>query len=206
MNGPQLILASASPRRRDLLAQIGLGFTALTVEADETPRPGESPARYVRRVAAEKSLLGQRAGTTGLPVLGADTEVVLDGKVFGKPHDFSHAQEMLRSLSGRDHQVMSAVSLRVGDRHWEALSISKVVFRAITEAEIEAYWASGEPRDKAGAYAIQGLGAVFVSRLEGSFSGVMGLPLFETAGLLREAGVWQPLFDQADQAIVLNGG
>ena len=195
MNGPQLILASASPRRRDLLAQIGLGFTALTVEADETPRPGESPMRYVQRVAAEKSLLGQRAGTTGLPVLGADTEVVLDGKVLGKPNGFSHAQEMLRSLSGRHHQVMSAVSLRVGNRHWEALSTSKVVFRVITEAEIEAYWASGEPRDKAGAYAIQGLGAVFVSRLEGSFSGVMGLPLFETAELLREAGVWQPLSD-----------
>ena len=149
----------------------------------------------MRRVAAEKSLLGQRASSTGLPVLGADTEVVLDGKVFGKPHDFSHAREMLRCLSGRDHQVMSAVSLRVGDRHWEALSTSKVGFRAISEAEIEAYWASGEPRDKAGAYAIQGLGAVFVVRLQGSFSGVMGLPLFETAELLREAGVWQPLSD-----------
>ncbi len=190
---PRIILASASPRRRELLAQIGVGFDTLTVEADETPKPGEKPDQYVHRVAAEKSLLGQKSCQESFPVLGADTEVVMDGKIFGKPDDFDHARDMLMHLSGREHRVFSAVSLRFGDSHWQALSISRVSFRPITELEIEAYWASGEPRGKAGAYAIQGLGAVFVERLEGSFSGVMGLPLFETAGLLRIVGIRIPM-------------
>jgi septum formation protein len=189
MSPPRLILASASPRRRELLAQIGIEFAVLAVEADETPRPGEAPEDYVRRVAAEKSGLAQRASGLSLPVLGADTEVVLDGEVFGKPRDFGHAREMLARLSGREHEVLSAVSLRQGGRHWQVLSRSAVTFRLLSEAEIAAYWATGEPRGKAGAYAIQGLGAVFVERLEGSFSGVMGLPLFETAGVLKEAGI-----------------
>ena len=139
MNELRIILASASPRRRELLAQIGVGFDTLTVEADETPRPGESPGHYVHRVAAEKSLLGQKSCEVPLPVLGADTEVVLDGEVFGKPGDFDHARDMLRRLSGREHTVLSAASLRFGDRHWQALSISRVSFRPITEPEIEAY-------------------------------------------------------------------
>ena len=189
MNPPALLLASASPRRRELLAQIGVEFAILAVEADETPRPGETPEGYVRRVAAEKSRLARQASDAGLPVLGADTEVVLDGAVFGKPRDFDHAREMLTRLSGREHEVLSAVSLRHGGRHWQALSRSAVTFRPVSEAEIEAYWATGEPRGKAGAYAIQGIGAVFVERLAGSYSGVMGLPVFETAGLLREAGI-----------------
>lgn len=189
MNPTRIILASASPRRRELLAQIGIEFDVLTVEADETPRPDEPPETYVQRVAAEKSALGQRAAGSDLPVLGADTEVVLDGEVFGKPRDFAHAQDMLRRLSGREHEVLSAVSLRQGGKHWQALSRSVVRFRLIGQREMQAYWASGEPRDKAGAYAIQGLGAVFIEELSGSYSGVMGLPLFETAGLLREAGI-----------------
>jgi septum formation protein len=189
MNKPRIILASASPRRRELLAQMGIGFETLAVEADENPRPVETPTQYVRRVAAEKSLLGQISSQTPLPVLGADTEVVVDGQVLGKPAGFGPARQMLRRLSGREHVVLSAVSLRFGDRHWQALSVSQVAFRAITDAEIEAYWATGEPVGKAGAYAIQGLGAVFVERLNGSYSGVMGLPLFETANLLREAGI-----------------
>ena len=189
MDLPSIVLASASPRRRELLAQIGVSFKVLAVEADETPQPGETPEDYVRRVAAEKSALGLAASPFGSPVLGADTEVVADGEVFGKPRDFRHARAMLRRLSGRTHEVYSSVSLRHGERHWQALSISQVSFRPISLAEIEAYWASGEPQGKAGAYAIQGLGAVFIERLEGSYSGVMGLPLFETAGLLREAGI-----------------
>jgi septum formation protein len=189
MNEPRLILASASPRRRDLLAQMGIGFEALAVEADENPRLGETPKQYVSRVAAEKSRLGQQSCQSPLPVLGADTEVVVDGHVLGKPRDAAHARQMLRRLSGREHVVLSAVSLRLGDRHWQALSVSQVAFRSISDAEIAAYWATGEPVGKAGAYAIQGLGAVFVERLDGSFSGVMGLPLFETANLLREAGI-----------------
>jgi septum formation protein len=124
-----------------------------------------------------------------LPVLAADTEVVLDGEVFGKPENFEQARSMLLRLSGRAHRVLSAVSLRHGPDHWFVLSESTVVFRLVTEGEIRAYWASGEPRDKAGAYAIQGLGSLFVRRLEGSFSGVMGLPIFETVDLLAHIGI-----------------
>jgi len=189
MNPPRLILASASPRRRELLAQLGVGFTVLAVDADEIPRLGEAPAQYVQRAAAEKSWLARQAAGLRLPVLGADTEVVLDGEVFGKPRDFDHARHLLKRLSGREHEVLSAVSLRHGDRHWQALSRSAVTFRPLSDAEIDAYWATGEPYDKAGAYAIQGIGAVFVERLTGSFSGVMGLPVFETAGLLKKAGI-----------------
>jgi len=183
------VLASASPRRRELLSQIGVRFVPMAVDVTESPRAGERPPDYVRRVAADKSQAGRERAGDARPVLGADTEVVLEGEVFGKPLDFGHAREMLTRLSGRAHQVLSAVSLRQGERHWLALSESIVVFRALTEREIEAYWASGEPKDKAGAYAIQGRGSLFVSRLEGSFSGVMGLPLFETAALLANVGI-----------------
>lgn len=189
MTAARLLLASASPRRRELLAQIGVSFDILPVDADETPRPGECPEAYVRRVAGEKSLLGLRASGASLPVLGADTEVVLEGEIFGKPSDFEHARAMLLRLSGREHEVLSAVSLRLGEKHWQAISRSRVKFRTLSEAEIEAYWESGEPLDKAGAYAIQGLGSIFVEHLSGSYSGVMGLPLFETAELLRKAGL-----------------
>lgn len=184
-----MILASTSPRRRELLQQIGVSFEAVSAAVDETPSPRESPEDYVRRVAAEKSLAGQQLSGGSLPVLGADTEVVLDGEVFGKPQHFEQARAMLTRLSGRVHCVLSAVSLRRGDRHWQAISASSVRFRDLSGDEIEAYWASGEPRDKAGAYAIQGHGALFVRHLEGSFSGVMGLPLYETGLLLKEIGI-----------------
>lgn len=189
MNKPLIVLASSSLRRRALLEQIGVAFKSVVVQADETPRVGETPTQYVHRVAAEKSQLGQNLSASGLPVLGADTEVVVDGQVMGKPRDFEHARQILRRLSGREHQVLSALSLRLGERHWQALSISSVGFREIGEEEIACYWSSGEPCDKAGAYAIQGLGAVFVRHLSGSFSGVMGLPLFETGELLKQAGI-----------------
>lgn len=186
---PRLILASASPRRRELLTQIGLTFEILPVGLVERPEAGELPEDYVRRVAREKAQAGWELSRGTLPVLAADTEVILDGEVFGKPRDLEHAIEMLCRLSGRTHQVLSAVSLCSNGQHWQALSISEVSFRAISQEEIAAYCVSGEPRDKAGAYAIQGLGAVFVRHLSGSYSGVMGLPLFETAELLHRAGI-----------------
>ena len=186
----RIILASTSPRRRELLEQIDIPYQTLAVQADETPRPNETPELYVRRVAAEKSLLGLELSGDCLPVLSADTEVELDGEVLGKPRDFEHAAAMLGQLSGRDHRVLSAISLRQGSQHhWQALSVSVVTFRNIGADEIAAYWASGEPADKAGGYAIQGLGVAFVKHLAGSFSGVMGLPLYETAELLRHVGI-----------------
>lgn len=186
---PHLILASASPRRRELLDQLGIAYTIRPANIPENPAPAEAPEDYVRRIAAEKSLATQREGDGGLPVLSADTEVVLDGEIFGKPTSQAHAADMLSRLSGRDHRVLSAVSLRAGNRHWTALSRSKVRFRRLSSDDIAAYWATGEPRGKAGAYAIQGLGALFVTRLTGSYSGVMGLPLLETGELLAKIGI-----------------
>lgn len=169
---------------------MGVRFVPIEVDIAECPAPGESATDYVCRVAAEKSAAGLRLGrTSDLPVLAADTEVVLDGEIFGKPADFEHARAMLQRLSGRAHRVLSAVSLRHRERHWWAVSESSVTFRNVSEREIAAYWASGEPQDKAGAYAIQGRGSLFVRRLEGSFSGVMGLPIFETAELLVHVGI-----------------
>ena len=186
---PQLILASASPRRRELLAQIGIRHVVKAVDVDETPLPGEQPAAYVERVAAEKSLLCLNDSPLDLPILAADTSVICDGHILGKPEDLQHAIEMLSRLSGRNHQVYSAVSLRVDDTHWQALSISDVRFRQLSHQEIVSYWHTGEPCDKAGAYAIQGLASIFIESITGSFSGVMGLPLFETAQLLSQAGI-----------------
>ncbi|WP_445367431.1 Maf family protein [Methylomonas sp. BW4-1] len=185
---PQLILASASPRRSELLKQIGIRHSIMAVDIDETPRPGETPTAYVERVAAEKSALCLATVGTDLPVLAADTSVICDGRILGKPDDLQHAIEMLSHLSGRSHQVYSAVSLR-GEQHWQALSVSEVRFRPLSHQEIVAYWQTGEPYDKAGAYAIQGLASVFIESITGSFSGVMGLPLFETAQLLSLAGI-----------------
>lgn len=186
---PQIILASTSPRRLELLGQIGVACRVLKIEVDETPMDGELARDYVVRVAADKSAQGLSLSSGDLPVLAADTEVVLDGVILGKPRDLAHARALLESLSGREHQVLSAVSLRFKDSHWQALSESRVTFRNISSEEIAAYWQSGEPQDKAGGYAIQGLAAVFIAHLSGSFSGVMGLPLFETAELLQHAGI-----------------
>ena len=185
-----LFLASQSPRRRELLTQIGVAFEPLDATIDETPAPGEPPLDYVRRVAREKAGAGllQVAAVPGALVLGADTEVVLDGHVFGKPVDAADATRMLRALSGRRHQVISAVAVVAAGREREAVSVSEVTFATLAEADIAAYVASGEPFGKAGAYAIQGRGACLVAHLAGSYSGVMGLPLHETAGLLREFG------------------
>lgn len=185
-----MILASASPRRRQLLGQLGIRHEARPTDILEVPQTGESPERYVHRIAAEKSLAAQGLIGHETPVLAADTEVVLDDDILGKPLDQAHAMAMLARLSGRTHRVLSAVSLRAGNRHWEALSISEVSFRPLTLDEIAAYWMTGEPQGKAGAYAIQGLGALFIEHLSGSYTGVMGLPLRETGDLLRRIGLY----------------
>ena len=185
-----LYLASSSPRRRELLEQIGVSYQLLSVDIDETPRPGESPQNFVVRMAVEKAQAGK--GNLGpgneKPVLGADTAVVIDNEILGKPRDREHALLMLQRLSGRSHEVMSAVAL-IGKQTVTRLNISRVSFRDIKTDEMEAYWRSGEPQDKAGSYGIQGKAAIFIDGLEGSYSAVMGLPLFETAELLETAGI-----------------
>lgn len=186
---PRLGLASTSPRRRELLEQIGIRYRVLRIAVDESVREGESPLRYVRRLAAAKAIAGFEAAGGALPVLGADTAVILDGEVLGKPEDRAHAECLLGRLSGRRHEVLSAVSLVNGATRRGAVSRSVVSFRVIEPWEIRAYVATGEPMDKAGGYAVQGRAAVFVHRLQGSYSGVMGLPLYETATLLAAAGV-----------------
>jgi septum formation protein len=187
---PHVYLASASPRRRELLTQIGVEYTLLHAEVDETLHRGESAADYVRRVALEKVRAGCALlpGEATAPVLGADTAVVVDGCIMGKPRHREEGIGMLLALSGRSHEVLSAVALGAG-RVAVRVSESRVTFRALTPAQCAAYWATGEPHDKAGGYAIQGRAGVFVSRLEGSYSGVVGLPVYETAELLREFGI-----------------
>jgi septum formation protein len=190
---PRLILASASPRRQDLLVQIGVQFDVRAQDIDETPHPDEAPETYVQRMAAGKAAVALAAFPEAV-ILAADTTVVCDDLVLGKPVDEADAVAMLSRLSGREHQVLTAVCVSDRRQSQQALSRSTVNFRSITSDEARRYWHSGEPRGKAGAYAIQGLGAVFVAGLQGSYSGVMGLPLFETAELLAKfkQPVWQP--------------
>jgi septum formation protein len=192
-----VILASASPRRTELLTQLGVPHRVVPAHVDERRAAGESVEACVRRVATSKALevqvalaaVGGSAVAVELAVLGADTAVVVDDELLGKPRDRNDALAMLAMLSGRWHQVLSAVALASGDGLQCSLSRSEVRFRTLQASECAAYWDSGEPRDKAGAYAIQGRGAVFVEELRGSYSGVVGLPLFETARLLVTAGV-----------------
>lgn len=186
-----LCLASRSPRRGELLAQIGVRFRVEVADTDETPRPDESPALYVRRVALGKAraVVERSASSVRLPVLAADTAVVLGERILGKPRDREDALEMLRALSGRSHRVLSAIALISSGHVHTDLSESCVTFRQIEEHEMLHYWQTREPCDKAGGYAIQGLGALFVAHLQGSYSGVMGLPLFETGRLLEAAGI-----------------
>jgi septum formation protein len=190
-----IYLASGSPRRRELLQQIGVTFQVLGADLDETALPGEAPVAYVSRLAQAKATLGweRSRDSGGVPVLAADTAVVLEARILGKPADMNDAIAMLLQLSGRAHQVLTAVALRTAAGLQVKVSHSTVTFRTIDSSEARAYWETGEPSDKAGAYAIQGYAAVFISDLNGSYSGVMGLPLFETAALLEAAGVtcWQ---------------
>jgi septum formation protein len=197
----RIFLASRSPRRRELLKQIGVAFEPVLLrqdltrgnDVDESPLANESPRDYVLRIAAAKAqianhYLGKRALPLR-PVLAADTTVVCAGRIIGKPADREDAKRILRELAGREHEILSAVAVCSGFRIEQALSVSRVWFRALSDDEIRRYVATGEPLDKAGAYAIQGRAAVFVQHMEGSYSGIMGLPLAETAELLGRMGV-----------------
>ena len=189
-----LILASTSPRRRELLAQLGVLFEVIAVDVDESCRAGEAPEDYVLRIARDKARAGVRAARRSAPlVLGADTVVVIDGEILQKPAGRDGALAMLARLSGRTHRVLSGVAL-AGRCEDARMSDSEVTFREIGARERSAYWETGEPVDKAGGYAIQGLGAAFVRRLQGSYSGVVGLPLYETAEMLARCGF---TFDRA---------
>lgn len=186
-------LASQSPRRRELLESVGLEFSVLEPGIEEAARVDEPPEDLVRRLALDKTAAGVRmvreSGQPFRPVLAADTVVVIDERVMGKPLDAAHAFDMLERLSGRTHRVLTAVALNDGSAPGCRLSESAVTMKRMARWEMERYWATGEPRDKAGGYAIQGVGSGFVARLEGSYSGVVGLPLFETRELLAAAGV-----------------
>lgn len=185
-----IYLASASPRRRELLRQIGVVYRLLQIEVDETPGAEERPDHYVARLALAKAQAGCQAlgRRKPAPVLGADTVVVVADVILGKPRSREEGLAMLAQLSGHEHQVWSAVALATPTRNAVKVQESQVRFRALNQLECAAYWESGEPGDKAGGYGIQGRAAAFIAELRGSYSGVMGLPLFETAELLREFG------------------
>lgn len=188
-----LVLASASPRRAELLRQMGLSFTVCPVHIDETPRPGEIPGHYVERLAREKAVAAVSvAGSPNALVIGSDTSVVLGDEILGKPENERQAADMLQRLSGNTHRVMTAVALASEQDCFARLVTTEVRFRDLSADEVAAYIATGEPMDKAGAYGIQGRGGIFVDGLWGSYSAVVGLPLQETAALLAEAGqpVW----------------
>ncbi|OZI61364.1 Maf family protein [Bordetella genomosp. 11] len=197
---PRLYLASASPRRRELLMQIGLAHRVLDVPSppgeDEPQHAGEPAADYVRRTAREKAVRGEQyrqdMNLPRLPLLAADTTVILDGEVLGKPADRDHAIHMLMRLSGSRHEVHTAVALFAHDRLHEKVSITQVWMRPLDSDEVRRYCDSGEPYGKAGAYGIQGLAAAFIERIDGSYTGVMGLPLFETAALLQRVDIALP--------------
>ena len=188
-----LVLASASPRRRDLLTQIGVRFVIQAADIDERQRKTESPFSYASRLALKKAEVGFGRQNGTLPVLGADTTVVCNGEILGKPESCAESLAMLQALSGSTHEVLSAVALTDGHQSEVRLAQTQVTFRIISADDCLKYWHSGEPKGKAGGYAIQGLGAVFVARLEGSYSGVVGLPLMETEALLQRFHVscWQ---------------
>ena len=198
MQLPSIYLASQSPRRRELLRQIGVAHEVIPASVPEQPAPGEAAVDYAQRLAQQKAAAGYAAvvaaGLPLAPVLGADTLGLFEGEILEKPRDRDHGLAMLRRLSGRSHQVITAVALQDAQRQALRVSITQVKFRPLDEAEIIAYWETGEPCDKAGSYAIQGLGAVFVQSIQGSYSGVVGLPLEATVDLLREFAIpwWQP--------------
>jgi septum formation protein len=190
MTTPRIHLASQSPRRLEILAALGLEASYGGVNIDESRFPGEVPQAMVLRLAESKAMAAPLHGDT--VIIGADTAVVLGDTVFGKPHGKSDCIDILTRLSGRTHEVVTGVAVRTASAVRTAVSISQVSFRAISADEALAYWQSGEPKDKAGAYAIQGKGGVFVETLSGSYSGVVGLPVFETARLLQDAGIRIP--------------
>lgn len=189
MSNRPLLLASRSPRRRELLDRLGVTYIVRPADIDETAAAGESADDYVRRLARQKALLvyGQDPAVAG--ALAADTTVTLDGRLYGKPADRAEGLAMLRALSGRTHRVLTAVTLAHAGGVDSELSASEVTFAPLDERTIESYWESGEPLDKAGSYAVQGLAAAFIQELKGSYTGIMGLPLYETAALLSRGGI-----------------
>jgi septum formation protein len=195
MNSVNLLLASQSPRRQELLRQIGVRFAVLPVNVPEVPAAGESPATYVQRLALAKAKAGSELRSE-VPVLGADTVVVHQGRILEKPRDREHGLAMLMSLAGDTHSVLTGVAVCVPGGQRVQVVATEVRFRAITREEAECYWETGEPTDKAGGYGIQGLGAVFVAHLAGSYSNVVGLPLTETQALLAQFDV--PVWCGAD--------
>lgn len=200
-----LYLASGSPRRREILLSLGFEAVRVAAEIDEMPYPDEAAGPYALRLAQEKNraaqIVAQQQGLdAAVPLLTADTTVALNGRILGKPESLQQARAMLQALSGSVHQVFTAVCVSQAGQMRCVLQQSGVHFKTLTAAEIEAYLASGEPMDKAGAYGIQGLGGVFVQHLAGSFTGVMGLPVFETAALLAELGVAVPALTGAKEA------
>lgn len=187
MNFPSIYLASRSPRRRELLQQMAVDFAVIAPDIDESVPAGETPERYVRRIAEEKARAGQTLLKDGLtkPVLAADTAVIVNDRIFGKPVDDADARRMLKQLSGNTHRVMTAVSLAGSENLHHAISVSEVRFAVLSETDIDWYVSTGEGSDKAGSYAVQGLGAIFIEQIKGSYSGIMGLPIRETAQLLK---------------------
>jgi len=186
----KIVLASASPRRRELVQQIGIDFRIVVADIEEEPLPDEKPGDFVSRMAREKALEVMRREGTEIPVLGADTAVILDRRILGKPVNRNDAINMLSSLSGKVHEVFSAVAVAVNETEFhQALSVTRVTFSDLEPGWIESYCDTGDPMDKAGAYGVQGKAAEKISRIEGSFYGVMGLPLYETAQLLKQAKV-----------------
>lgn len=186
MSNLNLYLASASPRRKMLLEQLGLSFAVLQVDVEEKQNKNEKAADYVRRLSLDKALAGVAISPLSLPVLGADTLIVFDGEVLEKPRDLADSRRMLGKLSGQAHQVMTAVTIADKNKHKTTLVETTVWLKSLTEQEIDAYWHTGEPQDKAGSYAIQGIGGRFVTHLEGSYHAVVGLPLFETEQLIYQ--------------------
>src|SRR3989338_1380112 len=188
-----IYLASVRPRRQELLRQLGIAFEAVPSNLPEVPQAGERPEDYVLRVARAKAQHVARQvrerGLSSHPVLGADTEVVLEGEILGKPRDAQQGQAMLRKLAGRTHEVLTGLALLHQDAEYKTINRSHVTFGPLTDTDIQRYWDSGEPADKAGGYAVQGQAAAFIQHIEGSYSGIMGLPLYELMQLLRQAGV-----------------
>jgi len=199
MTVPALLLASRSPRRAEYLRLLGVDFAIVDVDVDETPHAHEAPRDYVERLARAKAAAGRARGGGGCPVLAADTTVVCGGVILGKPADAADARRILGQLSGRWHTVLTAVALAAGTVRGRCVETA-VLFRPLTPGEIDRYWASGEPADKAGAYGIQGLGGAFVSRIDGSHSNVVGLPLAETLELLNEFAIPHALGPPAGDA------
>ncbi|PSU03085.1 septum formation inhibitor Maf [Photobacterium gaetbulicola] len=186
MSTPQLYLASGSPRRKELLTQLGYQFERVVVDVEEQHQAGETPADYVQRLSVDKALAGVAEVGGKAPVLGADTIVVAGDRILEKPKDFDDAQQMLRLLSGTRHQVMTAVTVASEARRETRLVVTDVWFKTLSDKEIEDYWHSGEPQDKAGSYGIQGIGGKFVERIDGSYYAVVGLPLVETDIMVQD--------------------